>query len=149
MFDKIILQWSYGQKNNLFYITLQNKLLGMRHIFVTNLVMKILQCVPFTIVVEVQNILYSSYFVSCPNIVISSGLRRSIICTSYVTANNIEVLRSLAVVIYKDSIHSSNRTPCAFIRKKKARMSFLMEVMFTGGDQLPTFQRSRVPPFSR
>lgn len=127
MFDKIILQWPYGQKNNLFYIALQNKLLGTRHIFVTNLVLKMQQCILFTIVVEVQNILYSSHFVSCPNIVISSGLRRSIICTYYVTANNIEVLRSLNVVIYKDSIHPSNRTPCAFIRKKKAQMSFLME----------------------
>jgi hypothetical protein len=80
-------------------------------IHINNVAMEMQQCVLFSIA-ELQKILYCLYLQGCLNILITLAWTDLIIYRFYVTVNNINILNYWTVFTYKDSVHTSHRTPC-------------------------------------
>jgi len=64
----------------------------MWHIHTTIIAMKMQQCTPISIVVQIQNMAYCLHFLSCHNSITPFRLTRFIMWKLYVTVNYINTL---------------------------------------------------------
>jgi len=64
----------------------------MLHIHINIIAMKMQQCTPISIVVQVQNMVYCLHFLSCHNSITPFRLMRFIMWKLYVTVNYINIL---------------------------------------------------------